>query len=134
MSSVEDGTIVAQSHPAASISGLTVIYDAWNRMTAVYQAVPRTVGSETTYTAGALIARYEYDGAGNRIGKTVAIEEEQHPTTITGYNRTDYYYNATGQILEERTAANVPSPTGGGQGEGFSISWTAIMGGGLAGE
>lgn len=56
------------------------VYDAWNRLVCV----------STTGAAPVVVATYAYDGNGNRIQKTA------------GGVTTDYYYNTSDQVLEER--------------------------------
>jgi len=83
----------------------TYAYDAWNRMTAAYE---RTSGG----ARGALIAEYQYDGRGYRTAVlTARYDDAQNPATVTGYDRTDYLYDANWQVVEERFAANLSPST-----------------------
>jgi hypothetical protein len=102
----------------AALNTLTgrVANDAWNRLTAAY--------ADDSGEEGDLIALYAYDGRGYRVSKAAAVYDEGD---LTGYDRTDYYYNdvaqppsAVGwQCLEERFIGNAPSPLmGEGWGEG----------------
>ncbi len=59
-------------------------YDAWNRLTAVYE--------DDQGEAGDPIAAYSYDGQNHRVTKTLADE------TVT-----EYYYNRQWQVLEEQS-------------------------------
>ena len=68
----------------------TCTYDAWNRQT-----------SATDAAGASVIARYFYDGANRRIAKAAL-----NPTG-TAYDRTDYYYNESWQVLEERRTPNL---------------------------
>ena len=70
-----------------SFRGSKYIYDAWNRMVKV------TDNSDVT------IAEYRYDGLNQRIVKLL-------PNGETNWDRTDFYYNANWQCLEERYGAN----------------------------
>ncbi len=81
------------SGPSADDPGVQVHYkyDAWNRLTAVYE--------DDQGEAGDLIAAYSYDGQNHRVTKTLADE------TVT-----DYYYNTQWQLLEERTLTSDPDP------------------------
>ena len=67
-------------------------YDAWNRLVKVQddQGTPVT------------IAEYRYDGLGQRIAKLIPNGEN--------WDRTDLYYNAGWQALEERFAENQADP------------------------
>ncbi len=81
------------SGPSADDPGVQVHYkyDAWNRLTAVYE--------DDQGEAGDPIAAYSYDGRNHRVTKTLADE------TVT-----DYYYNTQWQLLEERTLTSDPEP------------------------
>ncbi|MDD4890782.1 MAG: hypothetical protein PHU85_12735, partial [Phycisphaerae bacterium] len=82
-------------------------YDAWNHLVAAY--ADDTSGGG--HHAGGLIARYAYDPRGYRTAKIVARRDDaEAPEEITGYDRTDYYYNDNWQVLEERLATNVSDP------------------------
>jgi hypothetical protein len=60
-------------------------YDAWNRLVRV----------ETVGEAPELVATYAYDGQGRRISKTV------------GETTTDYYYDTSWRVIEERQGGDV---------------------------
>ncbi|MDD4890785.1 MAG: hypothetical protein PHU85_12755, partial [Phycisphaerae bacterium] len=82
-------------------------FDAWNHLVATHADDTSGGGHD----AGGLIAGYEYDGRGYRTAKTVARRENaEAPEEITGYDRTDYYYNDNWQVLEERQATNISDP------------------------
>ncbi len=74
------------SGPSADDPGVQVHYkyDAWNRLTAVYE--------DDQGEAGDPIAAYSYDGQNHRVTKTLADE------TVT-----EYYYNRQWQVLEEQS-------------------------------
>ena len=91
-----DGNMVADNN-------FVYTYDAWNHLVQVNHR-------NTDGSTGDLVAQYQYDGRGYRISKAVArYDDGQNPDTITGYDRTDYYYNTSWQVLEERTSANQSS-------------------------
>ncbi len=78
-------------------------YDAWNRLTAVYEDDGTTPGHwDETDTK---VAEYRYDGLNRRITKLVP--NAQSPDN---WDRTDYYYNEGWQVLEERTVSNLTDP------------------------
>ena len=65
------------------------VYDAWNRLVAVY--------ADDSGEPGDLMAQYEYDGFNQRIVKTVYDGED---TTTS-----EYFYNESWQLLAARTTA-----------------------------
>ena len=65
-------------------NGDTLVYDAWNRLVAVYNST------------GLLIKAYQYDGLGRLITET------------DGTNTTDLYYSNNWQVIEERTGVTYP--------------------------
>ncbi len=67
------------------------IYDAWNRLVKV----------TTDATPAVTLAEYRYDGAHRRIAKLT------YDATNEDWDRTDYYYTAAWQVVEERLAPNV---------------------------
>ena len=72
--------------------GLVCKYDAWNRLVEVTkddEGPPR-------------VAKYRYDGQNQRIAKLT-------PNGESNWDRTDYYYNAAWQVVEERTISNQAS-------------------------
>ncbi len=77
-------------------------YDAWNRLVEAW--------TDDNGDPDDLIARYSYDGRGYRIAKAVALYEGD-PGVITGYDRTDFYYNDSWQVLEERFEADAETAT-----------------------
>jgi RHS repeat-associated protein len=82
------GNMISGPKPGAETTRIHMKYDAWNRMVKV------TDDSETPVT----IAEYRYDGRNRRIAKMVR-------KVVSGnerWDRTDYYYNASWQVLEER--------------------------------
>jgi len=100
-------------------------YDAWSRLGEAWaddagQPGPSSplplrerAGGEGVSRPGDpddLIARYTYDGRGYRIAKAVALYEGD-PGQITGYDRTDYYYNDSWQVLKERFEADAEPAT-----------------------
>jgi len=66
-------------------------FDAWNRLATV------------TNSSGTVIQVNRYDGVGRRIAKAA------FNSTSTAYDRTDFYYNQSWQVLEERKAPNLAS-------------------------
>ena len=90
----EIATVSGQGNPVYDADGnlksdganFTYTYDAWNRLV---QVNDRNSDGST----GNLVATYGYDGNGYRISKAVALYgNSESPDTITGYDRTDYYY------------------------------------------
>lgn len=74
--------------PGEETTGIHYVYDAWNRLVAVYED-----DDDGVYEPGAgddLVAQYEYDGVNRRIEKVV-----------TGSSHSHYYYNLSWQMLEE---------------------------------
>jgi hypothetical protein len=70
-------------------TGLHCVYDAWNRLVAVYE--DDGDGLYEPGTGDTLVAQYKYDGMNRRIEKVVAGASDVH-----------YYYNQQWQMLEER--------------------------------
>jgi RHS repeat-associated protein len=64
-------------------------YDAWNRLVKV----------QTDAEPAVTVAEYRYDGLHRRIAKLVPDGEN--------WDRTDYYYTRSWQVIEERLATNV---------------------------
>ena len=87
---------------ATDTEALVCMYDAWNRLAAVYEdsdsdrAAP-TDGGDT------LIAEYQYDGLHRRIVKLLP--------DVENWKRTDYYYNTSWQVIEERYNGSVGDKT-----------------------
>jgi RHS repeat-associated protein len=81
------GNMTAGPWPGNETATQKYVYDAWNRLSQVKD------GSD------ALVAEYRYDGLNHRIAKIV----------VTGTGgacvRTDFYYNESWQVLEERRQA-----------------------------
>jgi len=72
--------------------GLLFTYDAWNRPVKVYKDDGNT---RAVYDVGdALVAEYQYDGLNRRIVKLL-------PNGADDWDRTDYYYNTSWQVIEE---------------------------------
>jgi RHS repeat-associated protein len=67
-------------------------YDAWNRLVKV----------QTDAEPPVTVAEYRYDGLHRRIAKLVP-----NAGTPANWDRTDYYYTASWQVVEERLATNV---------------------------
>ena len=63
---------------AVAAEGLTLTYDAWNRLVKV-----------SKQSGAAVVAEYRLDGLGRRTAKVVAA--------AAAWDRTDYYYNAAWQ-------------------------------------
>ena len=83
---------------ATDTEALHLVYDAWDRLVQVW----KDDGSGNTGTlvtsggsADTLLAKYRYDGGHRRIAKLIPGGN---------WHRTDYYYNAAWQVLEERLA------------------------------
>ena len=74
---------------ADSAEALVLVYDAWGRLVKAYV----DADSDRTADVGELLTTHTYDGLNRRIRK--AIEGEADVTT-------DYYYNTSWQVLEER--------------------------------
>jgi len=71
-------------------------YDAWGRLTAVWEDDgdgDREIAGETPDDT--VIVEYEYDGLNRRIVKLLRNDEDD-------WERTDYYYNTSWQVVEER--------------------------------
>jgi RHS repeat-associated protein len=73
------GNMTTVAKPGDEAMGLTLTYDAWNRLVKVQDAA-----------TSATIAEYEYDGADRRIEKRVSGNTE------------DFFYNEDHQVLEVR--------------------------------
>lgn len=74
--------------------GLVLVYDAWNRLTKVYD----DNDADGEPDAGELLATYEYDGLRRRIVETI----EGDPDVVR-----DSYYNEAWQVLEVRRDGDV---------------------------
>jgi RHS repeat-associated protein len=70
-------------------------YDAWNRLVKVQ--------ADSSGSPGAEVAEYQYDARHWRIAKLVP--------DVSNWDRTDYYYSAQWQCVEERTLVNTASKT-----------------------
>jgi RHS repeat-associated protein len=79
------------------------VWDAWNRLVAVWEddgdGTPEITGETPADT---LLAEYRYDGLHRRIVELVPKGSD--------WDRTDYYYNAQWQVLEERFNADQADP------------------------
>ncbi len=78
------GNMKSGPKPGDETTRVHYIYDPWNRLT--------EVRADDSGSAGALIAKYSYDGLNRRIEKEVTA----------GSVDTHYYYNTSWQCLEER--------------------------------
>ena len=83
------GNMTSVPKPTALTATYACKYDAWNRLVEVKDG-------ETT------VAEYRYDGVNRRITKLIP--------NGANWDRTDYYYNASWQALEERFAENQADP------------------------
>jgi RHS repeat-associated protein len=72
-----------------------MVYDAWNRLAAVYTDDGTTAGEKDDDDT--LVAEYRYDGRHRRIAKI-----EPDAAHSGKYVRTDYYYSLGWQVVEER--------------------------------
>jgi RHS repeat-associated protein len=72
----------------AAASRLHYTYDAWDRLVKVQ--------ADSSGAPGTTIAEYQYDGIHRRVVKL--------KPNGANWDRTDYYYNNGGQVVEERTA------------------------------
>jgi len=81
------------------------MYDAWNRLAAVYEDSDDDQAAPTDDDDGGdtLIAEYQYDGRHRRIVKLLPNGEN--------WKRTDYYYNTSWQVIEERYNGSVGDKT-----------------------
>jgi len=81
---------------STAAEALLTVYDAWNRPAKVYK--DSNANGTLDMGTDALVAEYRYDGLNRRIAKMVR-------KTVSGnerWDRTDYYYNESWQVLEER--------------------------------
>ena len=85
------GNMTTTPQPGSEATGLTCVYDAWNRLIEV--------------SNGSILALCSYDGLGRRITETANGQT------------TAYFYDSSDQVLEKRVSAS-PLPLGEGQGEG----------------
>jgi len=92
----DNGNMTSGCKPGVVATVRHYRYDAWNRLVVVYVDGDSDDewDGETTDT---LVEQYEYDGLHRRIVKIVP-----NATTSTKRDRTDYYYNASWQVLEEK--------------------------------
>ncbi|NUQ66081.1 MAG: RHS repeat-associated core domain-containing protein, partial [Pirellulales bacterium] len=81
------GNMTTVPKPSSPANGLTVKYDAWNRLVEVKDA--QTV-----------VGKYEYDGQNRRIKKHIDSQSPESPNGIDRYEH--FYYNSAWQILEIR--------------------------------
>ena len=96
-----NGNMISGAKPGVPYTERHYRYDAWNRLAVVYI----DGDSDDTWDNGSpdtLVEKYEYDGLHRRIVKIVP-----NAGTSTNRDRTDYYYNASWQVLEEKRADNV---------------------------
>ena len=70
-------------------------YDAWGRLA--------SIKNDNEGVPGTLVAKYQYDALNRRIAKLVP--------NGNNWDRTDYYYNASWQAVEERFVADQVSET-----------------------
>ena len=85
---------------------LHFVYDAWGRLVAVWKDDDDDGilddGQEPDDT---LVAEYRYDGLNRRIVKLIPATFDENKDPID-WNRTDYYYTASWQVIEERFVAD----------------------------
>ena len=84
------GNMISGPSPLDDTVQVHYVYDAWNRLVAVY--------ADDSGEPGDLMAQYEYDGFNQRIVKTVYDGED---TTTS-----EYFYNESWQLLAARTTAD----------------------------
>jgi len=87
--------MISGPKPGSETTRIHMKYDAWNRQTAVY--------ADNNGSPGSTIAEYRYDGLNQRIAKLLPNGQN--------WDRTDFYYNAAWQCLEERYGANQAKET-----------------------
>ncbi len=78
--------------PSSLANGLTLKYDAWNRLVEVKDG--QTV-----------VGKYEYDGRNRRVKKHLDSQSPGSPNGIDRYEH--FYYNGQWQILETRETTTV---------------------------
>ena len=84
------GNMTTVPDPLGLTAGLTLKYDAWNRLVEVKE------GAE-------VVAQYEYDGLNRRVLKRVPVTGESSASGGGPEYETDYYFhNAGWQVLETR--------------------------------
>ena len=79
---------------------LFFVYDAWNRVVAVYEDTDDDGTLDTSETWDKVLAEYRYDGLNRRIVKLVPTVFDGNNEATT-YERWDYYYSRRWQVLQE---------------------------------
>ena len=83
------GNMTTAPKPSSLTDGLTLKYDAWNRLAEV-----KDDEAEVT------VANYEYDGLNRRIKKHIDSQSPDSPNGVDRYEH--FYYNSSWQTLETR--------------------------------
>ncbi len=99
------GNMIYGPRPGAETStteDLVMVWDAWNRLAAVYADDGTSPGEKDDDDTP--IAEYRYDGQHRRIAKIVP-----DPGNQGKFVRTDFYYTASWQLVEERQDDNLAS-------------------------
>jgi RHS repeat-associated protein len=86
------GNMTSGPKPSDEANRIHLKFDAWNKLV--------KVSADNNGNPGDPIALYVRDGLGRRIAKVVATQTAGH------WDRTDFYYNDSWQILEERRSLN----------------------------
>jgi RHS repeat-associated protein len=84
------GNMIVAPRPgdeATADEALVLVYDAWNRLVAVYKDEGDTSGARDS--GDTLVATYRYDGLNRRIRKTLGAAEGLMPESLLGYTETD---------------------------------------------
>jgi len=88
------GNMISGPSPKNSATRLFYVYDSWNRLAAVY-----TDDGDGTFepeSDDTLVAQYKYDGL-NRRTRKIICDQDGDPIADD-----HYYYNTSGQIVEDR--------------------------------
>ncbi len=91
----KSGNMKSAPVPNAETTRHHYTYDAWNRLVKVQ--------ADNAGVPGTTVAEYQYDGRTYRTCKLVA--------NGGNWDRTDYYYNTSWQVLEERTLTTASKTT-----------------------
>jgi len=83
------GNMTTVPKPSKLDDGLTLTYDAWNRLVEVEDEEGETV-----------VGKYEYDGVNHRIKKHIDSQSPVEPDGVDRYEH--FYYNSSWQTLETR--------------------------------
>ncbi len=81
------GNMTTVPKPSSLANGLTLKYDAWNRLVEVKDGAT-------------VVGKYEYDGLNRRVKKHLDSQSPAAPDGIDKYKH--YFYNAGWQVLETR--------------------------------